>query len=103
MHSTAAPLCPLQRHCTITTSRAHATTGADPSSFCLGHVFGKPTKREFCYDNLHISRNAWDTNLVKVRIIILLCPVVLIRPDLPHQPWKAKRIVNSLLTPRAPC
>ncbi|KAK4167616.1 hypothetical protein QBC43DRAFT_135049 [Cladorrhinum sp. PSN259] len=30
------------------------------------HVFGKPTKREFCYDNLHISRNAWDTNLLKV-------------------------------------
>ncbi|SPQ26124.1 c11b7859-d5e2-4ab6-b98b-a8ac3b7ea976 [Thermothielavioides terrestris] len=29
------------------------------------HVFGKPTKKEFCYDNLHISRNAWDTNLVK--------------------------------------
>lgn len=31
-----------------------------------GHVFGKPTRKEFCYDNLHISRNAWDTNLVKV-------------------------------------
>ncbi|KXX79006.1 Coronin-like protein crn1 [Madurella mycetomatis] len=30
------------------------------------HVFGKPTKKEFCYDNLHISRNAWDTNLIKV-------------------------------------
>ncbi|KAK4153674.1 hypothetical protein C8A00DRAFT_43425 [Chaetomidium leptoderma] len=30
------------------------------------HVFGKSTKKEFCYDNLHISRNAWDTNLVKV-------------------------------------
>nr|CDP32639.1 Putative protein of unknown function [Podospora anserina S mat+] len=30
------------------------------------HVFGKPTKKEFCYDNLHISRNAWDTNLLKV-------------------------------------
>ncbi|OIW33914.1 DUF1900-domain-containing protein [Coniochaeta ligniaria NRRL 30616] len=29
------------------------------------HVFGKPTRKEFCYDNLHISRNAWDTNLVK--------------------------------------
>ncbi|CZR69800.1 probable coronin [Phialocephala subalpina] len=29
------------------------------------HVFGKPTKKEACYDNLHISRNAWDTNLVK--------------------------------------
>ncbi|RDW65479.1 putative coronin [Coleophoma crateriformis] len=29
------------------------------------HVFGKPTRKEGCYDNLHISRNAWDTNLVK--------------------------------------
>jgi hypothetical protein len=32
----------------------------------IGHVFGKPTRKEACYDNLHISRNAWDTNLVKV-------------------------------------
>ncbi len=32
-----------------------------------GHVFGKPTRKEATYDNLHISRNAWDTNLVKVR------------------------------------
>ncbi|RFU31101.1 hypothetical protein B7463_g5243, partial [Scytalidium lignicola] len=31
-----------------------------------GHVFGKSTRKESCYDNLHISRNAWDTNLVKV-------------------------------------
>ncbi|KAK0389358.1 hypothetical protein NLU13_2933 [Sarocladium strictum] len=30
------------------------------------HVFGKPTRKEFCYDNLRISRNAWDTNLIKV-------------------------------------
>lgn len=29
------------------------------------HVFGKPTRKESCYDNLRISRNAWDTNLVK--------------------------------------
>ncbi|KAH9835091.1 actin binding protein [Teratosphaeria destructans] len=29
------------------------------------HVFGRPTKREQCYDNLRISKNAWDTNLVK--------------------------------------
>ena len=35
-----------------------------------GHVFGKSTKKEFCYDNLHISRNAWEPNLVKV-----LCPI----------------------------
>ncbi|KAL2109962.1 hypothetical protein VUR80DRAFT_1792 [Thermomyces stellatus] len=30
------------------------------------HVFGKPTRKDACYDNLHISKNAWDTNLVKV-------------------------------------
>ncbi|KAK5990110.1 Coronin-like protein crn1 [Cladobotryum mycophilum] len=29
------------------------------------HVFGKPAKKEVCYDNVRISRNAWDTNLVK--------------------------------------
>lgn len=29
------------------------------------HVFGQTTKREQCYDNLRISKNAWDTNLVK--------------------------------------
>ncbi|KAG9237141.1 hypothetical protein BJ875DRAFT_481565 [Amylocarpus encephaloides] len=29
------------------------------------HVFGKSTRKESCYDNLHITRNAWDTNLVK--------------------------------------
>ncbi|KOS17914.1 Coronin-like protein crn1 [Escovopsis weberi] len=29
------------------------------------HVFGKPAKKESCYDNVRISRNAWDTNLVK--------------------------------------
>jgi Domain of unknown function (DUF1899) len=31
-----------------------------------GHVFGRPTRKEQCYDNLRISRNAWDTNLIKV-------------------------------------
>ncbi|KAK5114788.1 Coronin-like protein crn1 [Meristemomyces frigidus] len=30
------------------------------------HVFGRSTRREQCYDNLRISKNAWDTNLVKV-------------------------------------
>jgi len=30
------------------------------------HVFGKGTKKEQCYDNLRISKNAWDTNLIKV-------------------------------------
>ncbi|KAF3915404.1 Coronin [Arthrobotrys entomopaga] len=29
------------------------------------HVFGRPTKKEQCYDNLHISKNAWDSNIVK--------------------------------------
>jgi Domain of unknown function (DUF1899) len=31
-----------------------------------GHVFGRPTRKEQCYDNLRISKNAWDTNLIKV-------------------------------------
>ncbi|KAJ5280710.1 hypothetical protein N7478_006082 [Penicillium angulare] len=30
------------------------------------HVFGRSTRKEQCYDNLRISRNAWDTNLIKV-------------------------------------
>ena len=30
-----------------------------------GHVFGQPTKKEQCYDNLRITKNAWDTNLIK--------------------------------------
>ncbi|EPS38201.1 hypothetical protein H072_7930 [Dactylellina haptotyla CBS 200.50] len=29
------------------------------------HVFGRPTRKEQCYDNLHISKNAWDSNIVK--------------------------------------
>ncbi|KAF2714623.1 DUF1900-domain-containing protein [Pleomassaria siparia CBS 279.74] len=29
------------------------------------HVFGRGTKKEQCYDNLRISTNAWDTNLIK--------------------------------------
>ncbi|KAF8423579.1 hypothetical protein EV426DRAFT_117682 [Tirmania nivea] len=29
------------------------------------HVFGRSTKKELCYDNLHISRNAWDSNIIK--------------------------------------
>lgn len=28
-------------------------------------MFGRSTRREQCYDNLRISKNAWDTNLVK--------------------------------------
>ncbi|KAI8803586.1 hypothetical protein BJ742DRAFT_761245 [Cladochytrium replicatum] len=30
------------------------------------HVFGTPNKRDQCYDNIKVSRSAWDTNLVKV-------------------------------------
>ncbi|KAL9591849.1 MAG: hypothetical protein Q9179_007312 [Wetmoreana sp. 5 TL-2023] len=29
------------------------------------HVFGRPTRKEQSYDNIRISKNAWDTNLVK--------------------------------------
>ncbi len=45
-----------------------------------GHVFGKPTRKEFCYDNLRISRNAWDTNLVKVIAFFALIPSTLSSP-----------------------
>lgn len=38
---------------------------ADLEAHNAGHVFGRPSRREQCYDNLRISRNAWDTNLVK--------------------------------------
>eukprot|EP00158_Paraphelidium_tribonemae_P002387 Partr_v1_DN25321_c0_g1_i2_m22006 putative Coronin, actin binding protein len=30
------------------------------------HVFGTGAKKEVCYDNIKVSRNAWDTNLCKV-------------------------------------
>ncbi|KAK3700556.1 Coronin-like protein crn1 [Vermiconidia calcicola] len=29
------------------------------------HVFGRSSRREQCYDNLRISKNAWDSNIVK--------------------------------------
>ncbi|PLN81852.1 putative actin-binding protein [Aspergillus taichungensis] len=29
------------------------------------HVFGRSTRKDQCYDNLRVSRNAWDSNLVK--------------------------------------
>ncbi|ODV63488.1 coronin, partial [Ascoidea rubescens DSM 1968] len=30
------------------------------------HVFAQPSKKELCYENLRISKNAWDSNLLKV-------------------------------------
>ncbi|KAK9449647.1 uncharacterized protein V1518DRAFT_414284 [Limtongia smithiae] len=30
------------------------------------HVYGQPTKKELCYENAHVSKNAWDANLIKV-------------------------------------
>ena len=35
--------------------------------------------QEQCYDNLRVSRNAWDTNLVKVRSKLCLHDALLIR------------------------
>lgn len=35
------------------------------------HVFGTASKKEFCYDNLKVSRNAVDGNLVKVNPLYL--------------------------------
>ncbi|KAI9799045.1 MAG: Coronin-like protein crn1 [Piccolia ochrophora] len=35
------------------------------------HVFGRSTRKEQCYDGLRISKNAWDTNLVKANPLYL--------------------------------
>lgn len=32
----------------------------------IRHVYGTANKRELCYDNVRVSGNAWDTNLIKV-------------------------------------
>ncbi|KAJ3186604.1 Coronin-2B [Gaertneriomyces sp. JEL0708] len=35
------------------------------------HVYGNATKRDQCYDNLKVTRNAWDTNLVKANPLFI--------------------------------
>ncbi|KAG2236402.1 hypothetical protein BDF21DRAFT_391260 [Thamnidium elegans] len=35
------------------------------------HVYGTCAKREFSYDNLRVSANAWDTNMVKANPLFL--------------------------------
>ncbi|KAI9815186.1 MAG: Coronin-like protein crn1 [Phylliscum demangeonii] len=35
------------------------------------HIFGRSSRKEQCYDNLRISKNAWDTNLVKANSVYL--------------------------------
>ncbi|KAJ3114896.1 Coronin-2B [Phlyctochytrium bullatum] len=35
------------------------------------HVFGTPAKKDQCYDNLKVSRAAWDTNLVKANPLFI--------------------------------
>ncbi|KAI0461917.1 hypothetical protein LJB42_004521 [Komagataella kurtzmanii] len=29
------------------------------------HVFGQPAKKELCYENIKVTKNAWDSNLIK--------------------------------------
>ncbi|KAI7871650.1 hypothetical protein BDF14DRAFT_1763182 [Spinellus fusiger] len=35
------------------------------------HVYGSVAKRDVCYDNLRVSANAWDTNMIKVNPLFL--------------------------------
>ncbi|KAK9488663.1 hypothetical protein V1527DRAFT_457248 [Lipomyces starkeyi] len=35
------------------------------------HVYGQPTKKELCYENVRVSNNAWDSNLIKVNPLYL--------------------------------
>jgi len=35
------------------------------------HVFGQPAKKDQCFDNVRVSRSAWDTNLIKVNPLFI--------------------------------
>ncbi|KAK9321203.1 hypothetical protein V1517DRAFT_327054 [Lipomyces orientalis] len=35
------------------------------------HVYGQQTKKELCYENVRVSNNAWDSNLIKVNPLYL--------------------------------
>ncbi|KAL0083424.1 hypothetical protein F4703DRAFT_1738537 [Phycomyces blakesleeanus] len=35
------------------------------------HVYGSAAKRDGCYDNIRVSANAWDTNMVKLNPLFL--------------------------------
>ncbi|BFZ60390.1 Coronin-like protein crn1 [Saitoella coloradoensis] len=35
------------------------------------HIYGNSTKRELCYDNVKVTKNAWDSNLMKVNPLYL--------------------------------
>jgi coronin-1B/1C/6 len=35
------------------------------------HVFGKTPTRENCFDNLKVTRSAWDTNLIAANAIFV--------------------------------
>lgn len=37
------------------------------------HVYGTSSKRDLCYENIRVSRNAWDTNVVKVNPLFVAC------------------------------
>lgn len=37
------------------------------------HVYGTCAKRDFCYDNIRVSANAWDTNMVKANPVSVYC------------------------------
>ncbi|RUP43159.1 hypothetical protein BC936DRAFT_137538 [Jimgerdemannia flammicorona] len=43
--------------------------GVEPADVI--HVYGTGAKRDLCYDNLRVSNNAWDTNLVKANSLFL--------------------------------
>ncbi|CDH52969.1 actin-binding protein [Lichtheimia corymbifera JMRC:FSU:9682] len=35
------------------------------------HVYGTAAKRDYCYDNVRVSLNAWDTNMVQVNPLFI--------------------------------
>lgn len=35
------------------------------------HTYGQASKKEACYDNIKVSKSAWDTNLVAVNPLFI--------------------------------
>lgn len=50
---------------TIFTNTIYYYSGRFVRASKFRHVFGQAAKKELCYDNLRVSNNAWDSNLIK--------------------------------------
>lgn len=60
------------------------------------HVFGKAFKKEKCYDNIKLSRNAWDTNYITCSLkFFAVCVEAAGGGSFVVVPWEAKGKLKS--------